>query len=383
MRRPYYGWVITFTLALTEMISWGIIYYAFSVFMTPMQQELGWSSAALNGAFSLFTFISGFAAYPVGSWIDRHGGRALMTLGSACASLLIIAWSQVTDLNTFYLIWFGLGLCAAATLYEPAFAVVATWFTRRRSTALMVITFAAGLASTVFVPLSDALMRAYGWRQATLILGVVLAVTTILPHLLVLRRRPQDFGLLPDGEPVPVDAPPPSVVGVGVREALTSRAFWVVVASFMLSTLAAQAIRVHFIPYLVEAGYDSQTAAYASGAIGLMQVFGRLVFAPLDMRFSGWVMLGGVMLLQVAALLLLPLGASPVIVVVFVVLFGASYGARVLTLGWTLAPVGAGWLHDQTGSYAAMDGVMIVLSVLAVLVLLLAREGRGVVKVRA
>jgi hypothetical protein len=140
-----------------------------------------------------------------------------------------------------------------------------------------------------------------------------------------------------------------------------------------------------------------------------MQVFGRLVFAPLDMRFSGWVMLGGVMLLQVAALLLLPLGASPVIVVVFVVLFGASYGARtlarasvigklfgaraygrissalamVLTLGWTLAPVGAGWLHDQTGSYAAMDGVMIVLSVLAVLVLLLAREGRGVVKVRA
>ena len=131
----YYGWVITIALAITETVSWGIIFYAFTVFITPMEIELGWGRTEMTGAFSLFMVISGLMAYPVGSWIDRHGGRWLMTGGSALASLLIIAWSQVTDLGVFYLIWVGLGVCAAATLYEPAFAVVTTWFVRRRSAA--------------------------------------------------------------------------------------------------------------------------------------------------------------------------------------------------------------------------------------------------------
>src|SRR5215207_11232045 len=126
----YYGWYIAITLAITETISWGIIYYAFTVFILPMEAELGWSKAQLTGGFSLSLLVAGGLAFPVGAWIDRHGSRLIMTLGSILASLLIVAWSQVTDLNMFYLIWVGLGVCAATVLYEPAFAVVATWFER-------------------------------------------------------------------------------------------------------------------------------------------------------------------------------------------------------------------------------------------------------------
>ena len=295
----YYGWIITITLAITETISWGILFYAFTVFITPMEAELGWGRTEMTGAFSLFVVIMGVMAYPVGSWIDRRGGRWLMTAGSVLGSLLVMAWSQVTDLGMFYLIWMGLGIAAAATLYEPAFAVVTTWFVRRRSAALALITFAAGLASTIFVPLSDALLHAHGWRNAVLMLGIVLAVTTILPHALILRRRPSDMGLLPDGEPFNAEMPPAPQTGFTVREALHSRAFWVLTIAFTCSALAAQAIRVHIIPYLMEQGIDASSAALASGAIGLMQVGGRLVFAPLDSRYSGRVMVAGVMLEEI------------------------------------------------------------------------------------
>ena len=195
----YYGWYITVTLALTETISWGILYYAFSVFLSPMQADLKWSRSELTAGFSLALLTMGGLAFPVGAWIDRHGPRLLMTMGSIAASLLVIAWSQVTSQTTFYVIWIGIGACAAAVLYEPAFAVIAQWFTERRSTALATVTFAAGLASTIFLPLSDALLRAYGWRTAVMILGLFLAITTIPLHALVFRRHPDELGLLPDG----------------------------------------------------------------------------------------------------------------------------------------------------------------------------------------
>src|SRR4051812_17180136 len=123
--RPYYGWYVAVTLAITETISWGIIYYSFSVFLTPMQADLKWSRAEITGGFSLALLVMGALAFPVGAWIDQHGPRLLMTMGSIAASLLVLAWSQVTDKTTFYFIWAGLGASAAAVLYEPAFAVIA------------------------------------------------------------------------------------------------------------------------------------------------------------------------------------------------------------------------------------------------------------------
>lgn len=389
-KRLYYGWYIAAALAITETISWGIVYYAFTVFITPMETELGWSRSQLTGGFSLALLIAGAMAFPVGTWIDRHGARWLMTIGSILASLLILAWSQVNDLTTFYLVWAGLGVCAAVVLYEPAFAVMAIWFVRRRSTALAVITFAAGLASTIFVPLSDALLHAFGWRQSILILGVFLAVTTIPLHALILRRRPADLGLLPDGELNAIDLQTP-VISLSLSDALHSRFFWLLTLAFSLAYLAANAIRVHFIPFLIDSGINASTAALASGSIGLMQVAGRVVFAPLDTRFSGRVMVAGVFALQGAALFVLLLGSSLWAIGVFIVVFGAAYGAQTLarasiiaelfgsshygrissvmaiflTLAGTAAPVGAGLIYDRFGSYQPVLWLVIVLALIA------------------
>jgi MFS family permease len=189
------------TLGITETASWGILYYAFTVFVTPMEAELGWSRAAITGAFSLALLVSGAAAVPAGHWLDRHGPRLLMTLGSCAATLLVLAWAAAGDLAAFYLTWAGIGVAMAAVLYEPAFATVAVWFDRRRTQALAVLTLIAALASTIYVPLAAWLVQAQGWRSALVTLALVLGATTIAPHALLLRRRPEDLGLRPDGRP--------------------------------------------------------------------------------------------------------------------------------------------------------------------------------------
>jgi MFS family permease len=377
-RQPrYYGWYIAATLAVTETISWGIIYYAFSVFLTPMEAELGWTRTEMTGAFSLALLIAGATAFPIGTWIDRRGARLLMTVGSVGASLLVLAWSQVHDLPSLYLIWVGLGLCAAAVLYEPAFAVIAVWFVRHRGRALALVTFAAGLASTIFVPLSDALLRSFGWRDALVILAVLLAVTTIPLHLLVLRRHPHDLGLSPDGDykdGTPLSQQP---IGINLQMALRSRSFWMLTAAFSLASLSAAAIRFHLIPFMIAAGFDASTAAVAAGSIGILQVTGRVIFAPLDSRISIRVMAGSIFALEALAIFVLLLGSSAWNVIVFILIFGSSYGAKTLvrpsmlaafygsshfarissimaiflTITTTAAPVGASFVYDRFGTY--------------------------------
>lgn len=397
-RSPYYGWYIAVALAVTETISWGIIYYAFTVFITPMEVELGWSRSQLTAGFSLALLIAGMMAFPVGTWIDRHGARWMMTGGSILASLLIVAWSQVNDLTTFYFVWAGLGFCAAMVLYEPAFAVIAVWFTRRRGTAMAIITFAAGLASTIFIPLSDLLLRQFGWRQSVLILAILLGLTTIPLHALVLRRRPADLGLLPDGQTTAAESHRPAR-NLSLRDALHSQYFWLLTLVFSFAAIASGAITVHFIPFLIDSGVDASTAALASGSIGLMKVGGRVIFAPLEQRFSSRVMVALVLVLQTIALVTLFGGTGLLVIGLYTILFGMSDGAKTLArasiiaelfgsshygrissimafflmLAGTIAPVGAGILYDYFDSYQPVLLIIVLLAVIAAGIAMFAR----------
>ncbi|MCY4466243.1 MAG: MFS transporter [Chloroflexi bacterium] len=378
-REPiYYGWIIALALAVTETVSYGVMFYAFSVFITPMEAELGWSRAQLTGAFSLSLLITGLVGVPVGWWLDKHGGRLLMTVGSIGAMLLVALWSQVQTLPEFVLIMTLLGFCGAAVLYEPAFAIIATWFARRRGTAMAVLTFVAGFSSTIFIPLSDALLVAQGWRGAVLTLAILLGVITIPLHGFLLRGKPQDLGLQPDGA-LP-SARSVERQKINLRGVLRSRYFWILTLAFALSWSSISAMRVHFIPLLISVGIHPTSAAWASGMIGVMQVLGRMVFVPLERRFSSKNMVLGVCGLLALSLATLLLGSAGWMIAVFVALFGMAlgthtlarplvvadnYGAAfygrissamviVLTLMGTIAPVGAGVIFDVFGNYELM-----------------------------
>lgn len=390
----YYGWIVVGALAITEPISWGILFYGFGVLLTPTQQELGWSQAEMTGAFSLMLLISGLAAVPVGQWLDRHGARGLMTVGSCLATLAIIAWAQVETLWGFYLLWGAIGVITAMILYEPAFAVTATWFVRQRSQALTLLTLGGGLASVIFVPLITWLIDRYGWRTALWQLAVLLAVTTIPLHALLLRRSPAAVGLYPDGDtpalPTTEDASPkvghlPSMrVGVALRNS----AFWWLSMAFALSTFSAIALAVHLLPFLHGQGYSAAFAAWIASVLGGSQIPGRLIFGPLGSRISLRVVTAGLFAMMAVGLTILLLAPSPWLLVVGAALFGMGSGASsparaalvadfygianygvingVMTLVSTVsratAPVAMGVLFTAAGSYTPVFGVLIGLA---------------------
>ncbi len=400
----YYGWVLVVTLGVTETISWGVLYYAFAVYLAPMQAELGWSRGDMTGAFSVALLLAGLTAIPVGRWLDRHGPRLLMTVGSIVATALVLAWSRVTSLDQLYLVWAAIGLTMAATLYDPAFATATRWFERQRVRALTAITLIAGFASTIFIPLAGWLAQLQGWRESLFTLAIILGIGTIAPHALLLRRRPEDLGMHPDGEPLRQRrAEPGRPPGVPVGQALRRASFrWLVVA-FWLATLSTIAVGVHILPYLEDRGYDATFAASVTGLIGATQVFARLLLAPFGNRANPRLLAASMLALQPISLAVLLLVRTTPGIFLFVVLFGAQRGLSTLarpalladlygraeyasiagvlqfaiSLAQAAAPVGAGVAYDLSGSYEPVFWALAVISALAVVAIVPAREKPG------
>ncbi len=353
--RPYYGWRLVLTLGVTETVSWGILYYSFTVFLAPMEADLGWSRAATSGAFSVALLVSAAAAVPVGRWLDRHGGRGLMTVASVAGALLVVAWALVERLATFYAVWVAIGAVMAALLYEPAFTIVARWFERDRARAFTALTLMAGFASTVFLPLAGWLVERLGWREALLVLAAA-QLATAVPHAVVLRRRPEDLGVGPDGDPLPPCAAPPppaSRAGLSLGEALRDPAFRWLTAGFALNAFASVGASVHLVPYFLGRGYDPRLAATAVGLLGAMQVAARLVFALLERRLSRRALAAAAFLLQPVALALVMLVPGGVGLVLFVLLFGAGRGLTTLARALLVADVyGASRYGSASGAIA-------------------------------
>jgi MFS family permease len=392
MTRPpriFYGWWMVGMLGVTATVSYGILTYALSVFIVPMEAELGWSRTAITGAFSVGALVAGLAAVPVGTLLDRFGARGVMTVGGAGATLLLLAWSRVDSLAGFYALWTAMGVAMAAVLYEPAFAVIAVWFRARRGRALTLLTFVGGFASVVFVPLAAALVEAHGWRGALVRLAVIQGCVAIPLPALLLRRHPAEMGLAPDGAPAAADAVAPRTPAGGAAGALRSRSFALLSTAFALSAFATTAVSVHMVPLLLERGHTPAFAAAALGALGVMALPGRLVFTPLGDLLSRTGVTAALFLLQAAALAALLGVDGRWGVWAFVALFGVGFGAitparaalvadlcgtagygrisGVLALtssaARAAAPVGASLLHAAGGGYGPVTVALLVLCI--------------------
>lgn len=402
----FYGWWLVLMLGITQTITWGILYYGFTVFLPVLEADRGWTRGQQSGAFSIAMLLSGLCAAPVGRWLDDRGPRLIMTAGSVAATLLLLALSQVTTLLEFYVVWALIGVVMSAVLYEPAFAVVTAWFERRRTRALTAVTLMAGFASTIFMPVEAWLIELQGWRGSLVTLAAFLAVTTILPHALLLRRRPEDLGLHPDGDPPPAstdEAPraasserPPVSVSAAIREPVFR---WLAVA-FSLSTVVNIAVGVHLVAYLQDRDFEPTVAATATGMVGAMQVAGRIVLSLLGDRAKPLVTSAIVLAIQPLSILVLLLVPGVVGVFAFIFLFGTMKGALTLirpslvvdlygraryatmagalaafVIGATaLAPISAGAAYDLLHSYDPLFWAFVLLSAVPVGAVLLARR---------
>ena len=322
-------WRLAIAIGITQLISWGSVYYAFSLVISQLGQATGTDRTMVVGAFSMALLVSGLCSSPVGRWIDRHGGRGLMSAGSLAAALLLVALTQVTTTWQLYAVWMGLGAVMAANLYDPAFAVLAQAFTGKHRQAITVVTVFGGLASTVFWPLTQTLVQHLGWQQALWVLAALHLLVNLPVHAWMLPRTASGR-MLSDS----LHAAPHKAHEAPRTALLRDPVFYGLCLAFTGNALVFSAMAVHFISLIHSKGLTLAQAAWIGACIGPMQVLGRL----LEHQFlSHWaasrVGLVAMWMLPCSLLLLSMLDTQLPGLLLFAFLYGVGNGVMTLVRG--------------------------------------------------
>jgi len=317
-------WSVVWALSVTQIISWGSLFYAFSVLLAPIEQQTGWARDAIVGAFSLGLLVAGIGAVAVGLLLDRFGGRLVMSLGSLIGAVALAFMSEAQSLATFYVAWAAVGVAGAMLLYEPAFAVIYATFDLNARKAITALTLVAGFASTVFWPLTQTLVSGLGWRHTILVLGVMNLVVCLPIHTVLLPARGAQWRRSAGAARALRDHR-------RLGPILKAKSFWLLALAFTANILAFSALSVHLIPLLHEKGFAPMHAVWLAALVGPMQVTGRLIEFTVGRRFSprvvGLVALG---LLPLALVALMFTSSSLRMGFAFAVLYGASNGVMTI-----------------------------------------------------
>lgn len=264
---------VVLVLSVTEITSWGVLYYAFAVLSSSIVTDTGWSQVSVTAAFSASLVVSAVFGIVLGRRLDRFGPRRIMTTGSILATGALLIIASAPSFAVFVVGWLLAGVAMAGVLYAPAFAAITRWGGTRRVPALTTLTLVGGLASTVFAPLAAGLESLSNWRIAYVVLAVALAVLTVPLHWWGLNH-PWPLATHHD------DADP------ATRGEVRTRPFVALLLTFTLAALVGSAVVVNMVPLLQERGLSATTAAFGLAIGGVGQVTGRLGYAKLTAMTS-------------------------------------------------------------------------------------------------
>jgi MFS transporter, OFA family, oxalate/formate antiporter len=407
-RRIFYGWYIVAVAFFAAMMSSGISAYSLGIFFTPMENDLGWSRTELSLGQTASTAGMGIVGLFIGGLLDRRGGRALMVVGAALAGTGYILLGQVQELWQYYTIMAVVVTAGMAGMGAMVTNVaVSNWFVRRRGRAIAISAMGISITALVLPTVAEWMIDQWGWRAAWAGIGVAIWVAVIPPAWFVMRRRPEDHGLVPDG-----DLQPEADEDRGAqrqqldtaiwtrREALRTPALWMLILSFGLGNVGFIALLLHLIPHLEDIGYSRPEAAAAFGMIGIAGLISKPFWGLLVERVRSriaaaleFMILGiGIVLILAApdlpstygAIFVFGIGIGGIVTIQEVV--WADYFGR-LTLGavrsigrpFTIVssaagPVFAGWMYDSRGSYELPFLIFAATYVLATVLILVTRE---------
>lgn len=259
-------------LGIAQIISWGSLYYPIAVLGTAIRRDLGIGEIAVFGSFTLGLFVSGIAAPVAGRLVDTRGGRLTLSSGSAVAALALAVLAMAQSTATLVAGFALAGLAMAGCLYDPAFATLHAISGSAYRKAVTALTLFGGFASTVFWPLSQFLLDAYGWRTAFAVYAALNLFVCLPLHLWILPRGPSQA----PQPSVPADTP------VAPRPAQSDTFFWLATA-LALAAFLSSALSAHVIGLLTSSGLTPRDAVLVSSLIGPMQVAGRVA----EFAFSG------------------------------------------------------------------------------------------------
>ena len=410
-RSIYYGWYIVVFAFIASMMSSGVQAYSLGIFVTPMTEDLGWSRTDISLGQTISTAAMGVMGLFIGGLIDNRGGRMLLVIGALIAGAGFILLGQVQELWQYYVVKSGiitLGMVGMGAMVVNV--AVSNWFIRYRGRAIAITAMGTSVAAVILPSLVTRIIDNFGWRVAWAVLGVSIWVIVIPLGALIMRRRPEDHGLEPDGgrvESRPGDRRAEHRAVVDQyrwtrREVLRTPALWMLIATFGFGSMGFSAMLLHLIPYLTDNGLTRAQAAGAFSMIGAAGLVSKpiwgLIVERIPTRFAAaaeFAILGtGVVLILsatslpmiYASIFVFGIGVGGVITIQETV--WADYYGR-LTLGTVRAigrpftivssaggPVFAGLAYDLGGSYRVAFLFFILAYIVAAVLILIAPEPR-------
>lgn len=293
-RNIHYGWVMVGVTFLTALISAGTV-GAPGVFIVPLQQEFGWSTAQISSALSIRFILFGLMAPFAAALLNRYGLRNVTLTAQlivVSALVLSLGMTEVWQLIALWGVVIGIGTGMTALVLG---ATIATrWFAARRGLVVGILTASVATGQLVFLPLLASLTERYGWRLALGFVCIALVVSA-LAVLLAMRDRPSDVGQRPFGDEgtEPLPAPPVShgsitAVALGtLRDASKSRAFWILFGTFFVCGASTNGlVQVHLIPMCLDFGIPQVQAAGLLAAMGIFDFFGTIMSGWLSDRYD-------------------------------------------------------------------------------------------------
>jgi len=417
-KKIYFGWWTVLVTGVLSGLGHGFYGYGFSVFFKDLAAELGLSRAVTSLAAGIGRPAGGITSPVVGLLADRYGPKYIIFFGVCLAASGLILMNFIATTTQYILVWgimIGMGLNIGLTVAVDK--SLNDWFVLKRGLAQGTKFGLLGVGGLAALPVVALLVTHLGWRMTCLVWGLLLFGLSPLILIFVRQKRPEHYGLLPDG----AEAPPPNDSGsdqpeaarivdfqneetdFSFRQAVRTRAYWLLAAAFAVQMLIMGGVGIHVIPFLTDIGIDR---AHAAGMMGLLvfftipsQFFSGIVADRVGKRRLN-LLLVGVYLLQGAGLLALLVGGSGTApVYVFLMLYGFTSGAAtplfILILGRYfgrqafgaifggsmiirapasfLAPVLSGWIYDRTGSYMLAFAIYTALALAAAVIMFFVR----------
>ena len=399
----FYGWRMVAAGSGIQFLQSALLHQAFGAYFAVLAEELGWSKTSLSGAAALQPMEAAVLGPVLGWVVDRFGPQGMIRIGVVLFGIGFILLSRIDSLTGFYGAFIVIALGSSLCGFFPVNVAIIHWFEKFRARALSALSLGIALGGIV-VPAVAWWMQSFGWRATALASGM-LAIGLGWPLAQVFRRRPEDYGLRVDG--LPAAAADMAQPGAGAqreysaREALRTRAFWLLSLGHGFALLIVYAVNVHAITHMKEGlGYSVAQAALVIMLMTLAQVGGVLIGWVIGDRFDKRYIAAVCMLMHAAGLLMLTYAAGPAMLVAFALLHGCAWGLRgpfmqairadyfgrrsigmilglssiIVVLGQIGGPMVAGVLADLTGNYRIGFTVLALLAGLGSLFFMLAER---------
>ena len=381
--KVFYGWRMAAAGCGIQFMQSALLTQAFGAYVAVLSEERGWSKTALSGAAALQSVEAAVLGPALGWIMDRFGPQAMIRIGMLIFGIGFLVFSQIDSLAGFYVSAVLMAIGASLGGYFPLTVALIQWFERHRARALSLISLGLALGG-VMVPLVAWSMQHFGWRATAFASGLIV-ITIGVPLASVIRRRPQDHGETVDGiAPAPEPAAGETSAAASrqlefsARQALRTRAFWLLALGHGFALLVVTAVNVHAITHMKEGlGYSVAQAALVIMLMTVGQVGGVLLAATIGDRMEKRYVAATCMLAHAIGLLLLTHATHPSQVAAFALLHGVAWGLRgpfmqairadyfgrsaigmilglsavITALGQIAGPMVAGMLADLTGNY--------------------------------